>query len=171
MQLQKRHLSKHRRARLTAWTLAILAWLAWVFSADRAPKRRHMRKRYGFISLDRLARRVALLVIIRAVELGGIRRYKSNPFFLRLRGRDRWPRHVTRSLIGGRLRRALKHESFSARVAILTDALNYLDLWAARHAARRRRGMTRLWPLLAAPTPAAPIAALAAPAAFLADSS
>ena len=30
----------------------MVSWLAGMLSADRAPQRRHMRKRYGFISLD-----------------------------------------------------------------------------------------------------------------------
>jgi hypothetical protein len=170
MHLPKRHLSKHRRARLIAWTLAMLAWLAWVFSADRAPKRRHMRRRYGFISLDRLARTVALLIVVRASEFAG-RRTTSNPFFARIRGRQCWPRHVTRSVIGARLRRALKHEDFTTRVAILVDALRRIDIWAATRVPRRRRGMTRLWPIRAAPEAAAPLITLAATSAFLADSS
>jgi hypothetical protein len=170
MHLPKRHLTKHRRARLIAWTLAMLAWLAWVFSADRAPKRRHMRKRYGFISLDRLARAVALLIVVRASERAG-RRTTSNPFFARIRGRQRWPRHVTRSVIGARLRRALKHRDFTTRVAILIDALRRIDIWTATQVSRRRRGMTRLWPIHAAPQAAVPLITLAATPAFLADSS
>jgi len=170
MQFQKRHLSKHRRARLIAWTLAILAWVAWVFSAERAPQRRHMRQRYGFISLEGLARNVAMLVFIRAAELAGVR-HRRNPFFSRLRGRQLWPRHALRSLIGGRLRRALKHKDFTARVAILTDALRRLDVWAARHVRRARRGRTRLWAIAPKPTPAAPLITLARPPAFFADSS
>jgi hypothetical protein len=132
MRLPKRLLTKHRRARLIAWTLAVLAWLAWVFSAGGAPNRRHMRQRYGFISLDRLARNIALLIIVRAAEIGGVKRYRSNPFFSRLRGRHRWPRHVTRSIIGARQRRALRHSDVTTRVAILTGALHRLDAWAAR---------------------------------------
>jgi hypothetical protein len=171
MQLPKRHLTKHRRARLIAWTLAMLAWLAWVFSADRAPRRRHMRRRYGFLSLDRLARNVALLIIIRATEVGRIRRYSSSDrICTHVRGRDVRLRHLTRSLIGGRLRRALKHGDFTTRVAILTSALRHLDAWAGHHAARRRKGMTRLWPKRAAPS-STPLFTLAAPPAFLADSS
>lgn len=171
MHLPKRHLTKHRRARLIAWTLAMLAWLAWVFSADRAPKRRHMRRRYGFISLDRLARNIALLIIIRSAEVGRVRRYSSsNRTPSHVRGRDVRPRHVLRSIIGGHLRRALKHGDFTARVAILTSALRRLDAWAAHHAARRRKGMTRLWPKGVAPS-STPLITLAAPAPFLADSS
>jgi hypothetical protein len=170
MQFPKRHLTKHRRARLIAWSLAMLAWLAWVFSADRAPRRRHMRRRYGFMSLDGLARTVALLIVSRAGDLARTRR-KANPFFARIRGRDRWPRHVRRSLIGGRLRRALKHKDFPTRVAILSDALRRLDLWAARHVERIRHGLTRLWPIRAIPATATPLAACAVLASFFADSS
>lgn len=171
MHLPKRHLTKHRRARLIAWSFAMLAWLAWVFSADRAPQRRHMRRRYGFISLDRLARNVALLIIIRSTEVGSVRRYSSNDRTpSHVRGRDVRPRHIIRSLIGGRLRRALKHGDFTTRVAILTSALRHLDAWAADHAAHRRKGITRLWPKRTAPS-STPLVVLAAPPAFLADSS
>ena len=170
MQFQKRHLTKHRRARLIAWSLAILAWVAWVFSADRAPSRRHMRQRFGFISLEGLARNVAMLILIRAAELAGVR-YRQKPFFSHIRGRQLWPRHALRSVIGGRLRRALKHKDFTTRVAILTDALRRLDVWAARHVRRARRGRTRLWAIAPAPAPAVPIITLARPATFLADSS
>jgi hypothetical protein len=170
MHLQKRHLSKHRRARLIAWTLAILAWVAWVFSAERAPKRRHMRQRYGFISLDRLARTVALLVVSRAGELARMRR-RANPFFARVRGRQRWPRHIKRSIIGARLRQRLKHADFATRVAILAAAAANLDAWAVAHIKKLRRGMTRLWAIAPAPVPAVPLITLARAPAFFADSS
>jgi hypothetical protein len=171
MQLHKPHATRHYRARLIAWTLGLLAWLTSVFSADRAPSRRHMRRRYGFISLDRLARDTALLILIRAAELGRMRRYCADPFLKRTRGRDVAPPHLVRSLIGSRLRRAFKHRSFSARVAILSGALRRLDAWAGRFIGRMRRGMTRLWAQPAKPRPAAPLTMLAAPAAFFADSS
>jgi hypothetical protein len=154
-----------------AWTLAMLAWIAWAFSAATAPKRRHIRRRYAFISLDRLARAVALLIISRAGDLAHKRRRDRNPFFNRVRGRQVWPRHAQRSIIGARLRRALKHESFTTRIAILTDALRRIDAWAAPLVNRLRRGMTKLWPRRTAPTPAIALVALAAVPAFFADSS
>jgi hypothetical protein len=164
-----RHLPKHARARLIAWTLAMLAWLAWAMSGAAAPKRRHIRRRYRFISLDRLARTTAMLIISRAGDLARKRFGRRNPFFNRVRGRARWPRHVMRSLIGGRLRRALKHESFTTRVAILADALRRIDAWAAPLVKRVRRGMTKLWPRRTAPGAPAPVVALAVPPAFFAD--
>ncbi|MGD9982277.1 MAG: hypothetical protein AB7H66_13125 [Hyphomonadaceae bacterium] len=170
MHIPKRHLSQHRRARLIAWTLAMLAWLAWVFVADRAPSRRHMRQRYGLISLDRLARKVALLILVRAGELAHKRR-RANPFLARCRGRARQPRHICRSIIGSRLRRALKHRDFTTRITILTDALRRLDVWARRYVRQMRRGLTRLWPIRAKPAPSAPLSTLAAPGIFFADSS
>jgi hypothetical protein len=171
MHLPKRHISKHRRARLVAWSLAMLAWLAWVFSADRAPKRRHMRRRYGLMSLDRLAQMLALLIVVRAGELACTGRYRANPFFNRVRGRQAWPRHALRATIGGRLRRALKHKCFTTRVAILTDAARRLDAWAAPYVDRLRLGMTRLWSVRTKPRPAAPLIWLAATSAFFADTS
>jgi hypothetical protein len=170
MYLPKRHLSKHRRARLIAWTLAILAWLAWAFSAERAPQRRHMRRRYGFISLEGLARTIALLVVSRAGELACMRR-RANPFFARVRGRQRWPRHIKRSIIGARLRRRLKHPDFATRVAILAAAAANLDAWATAHIKKLRRGMTRLWAIAPASAPAAPLITLVRAPTFFADSS
>jgi hypothetical protein len=171
MHLPKHHVSKHRRARLIAWTLAMLAWIAWALSAATAPKRRHVRRRYGFISLDRLARTVAMLIVSRACDLARLRRGAGNRFFNRIGGRAMWPRHARRSIIGGRLRRALKHGNVSARIAILTDALRRIDAWAAPLARRLRRGMTKLWPRRAAPAGAVPLVVLVAVPAFLADSS
>lgn len=171
MHLQKRHFPKHARARLIVWTLAMLAWIAWALSGATAPKRRHIRRRYRYFSLDRLARTVALLIVSRAGDLARLRRGHGNPFFNRVRGRARWPRHAERSIVGGRLRRALQHESFSARVAILTDALRRIDAWAAPLVKRIRHGMTRLWPRLTAPASTIPLVALAFAPAFFDDSS
>jgi hypothetical protein len=169
MHLPKHHVSKHRRARLIAWTLAMLAWLAWVFSADVAPKRRHLRRRYGFLSLDRLARTLSVLIVLRAAELAGVRR--GNPFRSRIPGRKVWVRHAVRSIVGGRLRRALKHKDFTTRIALLTDAARRLDGWAAHYVARLRLGMTRLRAVPTRPQPAAPLVSLAVTTAFFADSS
>jgi hypothetical protein len=149
----------------------MLAWIAWVLSAERAPNRRHVRRRYGFMSLDVLARRLALLIVVRAGELARVRRQRANPFFSRVRGRQVWPRHITRSIIGGRLRRALKHKDFATRVTILLDAARRLDVWAAQHAKRLRHGMTRLWAVRLKPEPDSPAADLACPSAVFADSS
>lgn len=148
----------------------MLAWVAWALSGATAPKRRHIRRRYGFISLDRLARTAAMLIVSRAGELARRRRAR-NPFFNRVRGRARWPRHVMRSIIGGRLRRALKHDNFSVRVAILADALRRIDAWAAPIAKRLRRGMTKLWPRRITPRNDAPLFVQPAAPAFVADSS
>ncbi len=171
MHLAKRHLSKHARARLIVWTLAMLAWVAWALSAATIPKRRHIRRRYAFLSLDRLARTVALLIVARAGELARARRHKRNPFFNRIRGRQVWPRHITRSIIGARLRRALKHKTFTTRVALLTDALKRVDAWAAPLVKRLRHGMTKLWPRRTKPSPVTPLAAAIAAQASFADTS
>jgi hypothetical protein len=171
MHLAKRHLPKHARARLIAWTLAMLAWIAWALSAATTPNRRHIRRRYGFVSLDRLARTVALLIVSRAADLAHRRRRDRNPFFNRVRGRQVWPRHVQRSIIGARLRRALKHKNFTSRVALLTDALKRIDVWAAPVVKRLRDGMTKLWPRHTNPTPATPLATLIAAQASFADTS
>jgi hypothetical protein len=121
------------------------------------------------MSLDGLTRMTIELMICRAAELARLRRRQ------RIRvwryGRDLTPRHLLRSLVGSRLRRVLKPKDVAARIAILTGVLRNLDTFAAQLAKRMRRGLTRLWPILPAPTSAAPLVALAAPAPSYADSS
>ena len=102
-------LSPHRRARLIAWTLAMLAWVHAVFFDGQIMSRRRLRQRGGFLSLDRIARVVTQLIILRAAELAGFRRHGRISF--RQHGADLWPRHLRRSAIGARIRRALKHRA------------------------------------------------------------
>jgi hypothetical protein len=128
-----------------------------------------MRRRYGFITLDGLARTLSLLIVLRAAELARVRRnYRVQA---RLRGRKAWVCHAARSIIGGKLRRALKHKDFAARIALLTDAARRLDSWASLYVPRLRLGMTRLWAIITKPGPAAPLASLAAAPVAFADSS
>ena len=139
-------LNPHRRARLIAWTLAMLAWVHAVFFNDRIMSRRQLRKRGCFLSLDGLARMVTRLILIRAAELLGPRQPRKR--MVRVRGEDLRRRHLVRSVIGSRLRRAFKHRDVRERVAILIAALKTLDLWAARFAKRLARRVTKLWAIL-----------------------
>jgi hypothetical protein len=141
MQLQKRPLSKHRRARLIAWTLAMLAWLAQVLLAHAPFTQRHERQRGARMSLERLARQVKLLIISRALDRLPRRRRRGPAF----RGRALTPRSVIRALIGASLRRTFKRKHIGERIFALMHALIHIDDYAARIAKRLRRGLTRRW--------------------------
>jgi hypothetical protein len=153
------HLTQHRRRRLVLWALAMLAWIASVF-AGIAPTRRHLSQR-GAMSIHRLARMVKQLVLLRAADIAGLKR-KTRPPLLFKRGRDMRRRHIMRSMVGSRLRRALDHRDPVARIAILIDALTHLDDWAARFAKHISCGFMRLWSI--APAPTAAVAILGPPA-------
>jgi hypothetical protein len=165
MQIQKRHLTRHRRQRLVLWALAMLVWIASVFAGKPITSRQaHQR---GDISLDGLTRMVMQLAVIRAGELARTRRRR--PTFFK-RGRDLRRRHLLRSVIGSRLRRKLKHKDIATRIAILIAVLRDLDSIARPLAQRMRRRLTRLWAVTAKPLPADIIGSPAYPPA-LADSS
>jgi hypothetical protein len=149
MQTPRRpYLAPHRRQRLILWALAMLTWIASVL-ASIAPTRRHLSQR-GAMSIHRLARMVKQLVLLRAADIAGMKR-KTRPPLLFKQGRDMRRRHIMRSMVGSRLRRALDHRDPVARIAILIDALTHLDAWAARFAKHISCGFARLWSIAPAP--------------------
>jgi hypothetical protein len=166
MQIQKRHLTRHRRQRLVLWALAMLTWIASVF-AGKTITARHAHQR-GDISRDWITRMVMQLAVIRAGELARLRRRR--PTFFK-RGRDLRRRHLLRSVIGSCLRRKLKHKDIATRIAMLIAALRDLDTIARPLAQRMRRHLTRLWAIAATPLPADSILGAPAPPPALANSS
>jgi hypothetical protein len=151
----------HRIARLVAWLRAMLAWASSVLFADAArPNRRHIRQRYGFLSLDLLARLVRDLAVIRATDLTHLR---ARPRFRGVRNaaahgfrcctkRGAWKRAIA----GSRLRKALKHRDPLQRIQRLLAAIADIDAFARRHLApRAKRRLTRLFPVLMFAPPAA----------------
>lgn len=158
-------LSPHRQSRLIAWALAMLLWLRSVLNISR----RHLRQRGAFFTLDRLARLITNLIVIRAAEIAGNRTPRRRLF--RDRGVDLRRRHFRRSVIGARLRRALKHRDFDTRIAILIRALRDLEPLAARLAKRMRRRNTKLWAIVPRPVAAEALAAAAVTAHAAADTS
>jgi hypothetical protein len=168
MHIHKPLLTSHRRQRLVLWALAMLTWLAAVLFAGREITVRQLHQRHRRMSLDGLTRMTIELMICRAAELARLRRRKRN--FWRY-GRDLTPRHLFRSLVGSRLRRVLKPRHARERIAALIHALRNLDAFARRLAKRMRRGLTRLWPIIPAPTAPACVVTLAAHAPAFADSS
>ncbi len=159
--------TSHRRQRLVLWALAMLSWVSAVLFADADIRLRHVRRRrVSFAGLKRLTVR---LLIVRSMELVGVR---PKPRLRNWRyGRDLRRRHYFRSLIGGRLRRVMGGKHLAATIAALVDILRNLDVYAGRLAQRMRRLLTRLFPILAGPGPAAFIPAPPACAPAPADSS
>lgn len=143
----------------------MLRWIAAVLFADRAVTTRQLCARHGSISLDGLTRLAVQLLIIRSAELA-----PSKPrrlcFFRH--GRDLKRRHYIRSLLGARLRRALKPRRLAARIDALIRVLRDLDLYARQ---LMKRCLTRLWCVKPAPTPAATIQSAPIPALAFPDSS
>jgi hypothetical protein len=168
MQSPQRFLTTpHRRQRLVLWAIAMLSWIAAVLFAEREITHRQLRQRRR-ASIDGLRRVVINLILLRARELSGLR-----PRKLRFwkHGRDLRTRHLIRSLVGSKLRRALKHKDPAMRIARLIGALRNLDAYAQHLALRMRRRLTRLWAITPAPTFVAPLVGLLAPAPAIADSS
>ena len=136
----------HQRRRYALWALAMLQWIAGFLFQAAHPTRRHLRQR-GETSIRRLTHMVVSLIIIRAAELSG-RRLRTPRYWRR--GRHLRRRHIIRSLLGSRLRRALKPRTLAMRIHALIHALRHLDAFA-RQLSRRR--LTRLWSIAPAPTP------------------
>jgi hypothetical protein len=159
--------SPHQRRRLVLWALAMLAWIAAVLLADKPSPARQLRQR-GDISIESLTRLTMRLMIVRAAELSGYRRRK--PRFWR-HGRDLRRRHLIRSMLGGNLRRALKHRDLATRIARVISVLRNLDAYARLLAKRMRNRLTRLFAIIAAPTRAIPAPETHALTPAFADSS
>ena len=166
----------HRIARLMAWLRAILAWAASVLFADVAHSRRHIRQRYGFLSLDPIARLVRDLAIVRAAELTHLRtrprfrgvRNAAAQGFRRPTARGAWKRAIA----GSRLRNALKHRDPAQRIQRLLAAIADIDAFARRYLAPRAKGrLTRLFPVLLFAPSAAPLVSRAAPEPCAANTS
>lgn len=171
MNFTPRPLSKHRRARLIAWALAMLVWMAQVLFGAVAFKPRHERQRAERMSLAGLERMVKQLIISRAIDLSRRRWRRSR--VRAYRGRALVARSWANAVIGSRVRRMLRRRAIGERIAVLIHALRHLDYYAALVAKRVKRGQTRRWLYLFAlpPAPDARVITLAAPQAFAADTS
>ena len=174
MQKPTRFLTPHRRARLIAWALAMLAWAASVMFGERLQTRRHMRERYPLLTLRWPTRLVCKLAMTRAAEIVGLRvrrRPLRNAAPAGFRRRTR-PHALLRAIVGARLRRALKRGDYAQRLRFLIDALNDLDAFARRwFVPRALRGLAKLCAVVAFAPPAAAILSAPALAPPAADSS
>lgn len=155
MHLANRHLSKHARARLFAWALAMSMWLFAAITGAIAMKPRHARQRADLEALGRLDYLVRGLIITRASELARQRTPKR--FSAAYRGRPIATSGLIRALIGSRLRRALTRKDIFEQLRALIDALHALETHAAHLAKRMRRRLTRLAPIFTLPCASAPL--------------
>ena len=132
-------LTQHRRQRLILWVLTMLHWIAATLAGCKISAR-HIAQR-GDISLAGLRRLVTDLLFIHATHVGRLRR-RGAPYWRH--GRDLRRRHFRRSVLGAKLRRALKHKDLVTHIARLADVLRNLDAYATQllRNFRRRR---RLW--------------------------
>jgi len=170
-------LTQHRFARLIAWLCAMLAWAAaTLFANTTRPKRRHIRQRYAFLSLDYIERLVRELIIVRAADLTHLGA-RPRLCFVRNRAARGFRRRTARgamlrSIAGSRLRKALKRRDPAQHLQVLFAALASIDALARRYLLpRAQRRLTRLFPILMFAPPAAALSSLAAPAPHAADSS
>jgi hypothetical protein len=146
--------TQHRIQRLALRTLALLHWIAAMFSGQ-TPTSRHRAQR-GHISLRFLKQRVTALIIFRALRLIGPTRNAPHWRHGRHLGRS----HFMRSLLGAKFRRALSHKDAPTQIAQLITILRNLNTYAA-HLAHRLRHLRRLWRI--APPIAPPTALYGAP--------
>ena len=139
MQPYRPILTQHRRQRLVLWALTMLHWIAAVLAGCKV-RARHIAQR-GDVSLAWLTRLVTDLLFIHATHVGRLRR-RGAPYWRH--GRDLRRRHFRRSVLGAKLRRALKHKVLVTHIARLVDVLRNLDGYATQllRNFRRRR---RLW--------------------------
>ncbi len=145
---QRPIISAHRLARLVAWLAGVLAWFA-LGAPHATPAQRRHHARHGHVGIATLRRAVAAIIIVRAAQLlparlPRIRRDFAPPGF------KRRLHHIRLRAIGGVwLRRYLNRRgSFVEQVKHLIEALRHARGLAAGLAWRRRRGLTRLRPLL-----------------------
>lgn len=148
-------LTAHQRQRILLWALAMLSWIAAVLFSGAMPSLRQLRQRRN-VTLGRLKRMTVQLLIIRAGELTRWPMRRRRRHYVR-RGRDIRRSHLFRRMLGAKLRRVFKARTTRARIAALTHILRNLESYARLVARRLTRGLRRLWPILAARTPAAPL--------------
>ena len=169
MQIHRPVLTQHRLQRLALWTLAVLQWIAAILFTNRAVTLRHIEQRYEFFSLHWLTQRVGKILIVRAAQLARLRRRKRITYWRH--GRDLHRPHIIRSVLGARLRRALKHRDVGVWIENLIAVLRNLDAYAAPLAKRLRRGLTRLWRIAPPIVPATLLLGPPAPSPAFPDSS
>jgi len=168
-QIRSTHSKERKLARLIAAAWLVLAWIAAALFSEALPiNRRHIKQRYRWLNLDRIAGVIACLVVARAGHLMHKLNARSQRDYARAGFARRMRRgHMLRTLIGARLRKALKYPNVTQRYARLLHVLTHIDLWTQRMIRRLHRGTTRIRPLIAVRPPHQParsVARLCAPA-------
>jgi hypothetical protein len=166
-----RPISQHHRARLIAWTLAMMLWtFEALFAGALTP--RYERQRRERMSLTWLTQQVKLLIISRAGDFARARMVRRQRISYRGCRNVLKPGFVN-AIIGVRIRRMLNRKGVVQRISALIQALHHIDDHAAYVARRLRRGLTRRYlHLFALPqAPAKRLVTLAAPETICADSS
>ncbi len=153
-------ITERRLARLIAWTLLVLAWIAaFMFDREFRPGARRLH-RFAFLSLPALKRCVRNLIVVRAALLlparpeRARRNHAPAGFTRRLE-----PRQALRSIAGARLRRALRARAPGELISVLIAALRDIDTLARAIAYPR----TRLAPMLIVRPPRAALHTRPAP--------
>jgi len=148
--IRSAHTPARKLARLIASAWLMLGWIGAVLFTDNVRiNRRHIHRRYSWLSLGKMARVISHLVVVRAKQLmhrvtaAPARDFTAGGFKRRIRRGAR-----LRALIGARLRNALRHPNLARRYARLLHVLANLDLYARRMIRRLHRGMTRTRPIL-----------------------
>ena len=126
--------------------MLLLIWTTQFLFTVTKTRGRHIGQRwYG---LDHLARVVAAILVVRAVQLHPVRRRRqrrSDRFNIRAGFRRRAaPVSQSRAILGACLRKKFYARDPFKRIGLLINALRNLDVFASRIAFRARRGLNRL---------------------------
>lgn len=176
--MQKRPplLNPNRIARLISWALAMLSWIALALCGERFTSRRHVRRRYSFVSLTWLTKLLGALAMIRAAEMAPVRRPPPsrkirNAAPAGFRRRINRP-GLSRAILGSRLRKALAAPTAHGRIERLIAAFRDLDGFTRRYLLPRAlKRLTKLHAVIMLAPAVAPVRALSAPALACADTS
>ena len=145
---QPRPFSEHHLARFLVWFVMVLGWFAF-----GAPLERRQR-RFGYVTCATLQRAARNLIIIRAANL--CRRNRSTQWrdFARSGFQRRQNRCSLRAIGGKWLRKRLNAPgNLIAQAKHLIEILRQFDTLAAGLAFHRRRGLSRLCPLVLTKAP------------------
>ncbi|MBX3428394.1 MAG: hypothetical protein KF779_02305 [Hyphomonadaceae bacterium] len=160
-------LNPNRTARLISWAVAMLSWIALVLCGERFANRRHIRQRYGFVSLAWLKQLLGALAIARVAEMLTDRRAPSRT--LRNTAPACFRRRInragmSRAILGSRLRKALAAPTPHGRISRLIAAFRDLDGFTRRYLLPRAlRRLTKLCAIIMVAPPAQCAASLGLP--------
>lgn len=175
--MQKRQplLNPNRIARLISWAVAMLSWIALALCGERFTGRRHVRQRYGFVSLASLTKLLCALAMIRAAEMAPARPLASRK--IRNAAPAGFRRRVNRAvqmraILGSRLRKALAAPTAHGRIGRLIAAFRDLDGFARRYLLPRAlKRLTKLHAVIMVAPAVDPVCTLSAPTLASADTS